>query len=451
MQSPSFPAIHLPMFDSVDLPPVARVALSHPQAEPVPDIAAAVAAALAGGERLQALASGASVAVAVGSRGIAGIARVAAAVVAWLRERGLDPFIVPAMGSHGGATPEGQAGMLAELGVSEATVGAPVRATMEVVEYGRTPEGIPCCFDGNAAAADGVVVVNRVKSHTSFDRPIESGLVKMVAVGLGKAQGAHFVHQIGPRGMTEVLPEIARVSLEKGPIVRGVALVEDADKHIVAIEGVEPADFFAADERLLKYAKSLLARLPFAHIDALVVEWLGKEISGSGMDIAITGRCDPTEDKLVREALKVEESPYPKPFVVKLGLLGVTPGSHGNALGVGLANFTTRQVIENVDLYSMYFNAATSAVTEEAHIPMVLPDERSVVNACVATGWCLEPKEARLAIIRSTLHLDEILVSPALLADMEGREGIDVISGPEPIRFSHDGRLLSRCTPPGAL
>jgi hypothetical protein len=445
VNSPTFPVIRLPMFQSVEVPPVVRVKLSHPTADAVPDLEGAVVAALEGRKRLQALEPGARVAIAVGSRGIAHIAEVVRAAVTWLKARGFEPFIVPAMGSHAGGTAEGQAGMLAALGVSKETVGAPVHATMEVVEVGKTDEGIPCCFDKNAAGADGVVVINRVKSHTSFDRTIESGLVKMVAVGLGKAQGANCVHQAGPRGMTEVLPDIARVSLAKAPIACGVALVENAHKQLAAIEGVEPEDFFETEMRLLKFAKSLLARLPFSRIDGLVVEWLGKDISGSGMDFAITGRCDNTEEKLALELMKVDTSEYPRPFVVKLGLLGVTPASHGNAMGIGLANYTTRHVAENADLYSMYFNAAASTMTQEVHFPMVLPDERDVVNACVASGWRLEAADTRLCIIHSTLHLDEVLVSPALLADMEEHEGIEVISEPEPIRFSDDGRLLTRC------
>ena len=445
MNSPTFPVIRLPMFQSVQLPPVIRVRLSHPDADAVPDLEGAVAAALEGRKRLETLKPGARVAVAVGSRGIAHIAEVVRAAVTWLKGRGFEPFIVPAMGSHAGGTAEGQAGMLAALGVSEETVGAPVRATMEVVEFGKTDEGISCCFDRNAAESDGVVVINRVKSHTSFDRDIESGLVKMVAVGLGKAQGANWVHQAGPRGMTEVLPDIARVSLEKAPIACGIALVENAHKQLAAIEGVEPEDFFETEMRLLRFAKSLLARLPFSHIDALVVEWVGKDISGSGMDFAITGRCDVTEEKLARTLMKADAKEYPRPFVVKLGLLGVTPASHGNAMGLGLANYTTRHVAENADLYSMYFNAAASTMTQEVHFPMVLPDERDVVNACVASGWRLEAADTRLCIIHSTLHLDEVLVSPPLLADIEGHQGVEVISGPEPVRFSDDGRLLTRC------
>ena len=435
MNNPVFPEIRLPVLDSVELPPVLRVGLSHPHAEPVAHIGDAVRSALAGSRRLAGLAEGATVAVALGSRGITDIAVIARAAVSWLKERGFEVFIVPAMGSHGGATPEGQTGVLAKLGITEDAVGAPVRATMEVVEYGRTPEGIPCCFDGNAAAADGVVVINRVKSHTTFDRPIESGLVKMVAVGLGKAQGAHYVHATGPRGMSDVLPGIARVSLAKGPVACGIALVENADKQKVIIEGVEPEDFFAADERLLKEAKALMARLPFAQVDAMIVEQIGKDISGAGMDYAITGRAD----------IRGIDNP-PQPSVTKIGVIGLTAATHGNANGIGLADFTTRAVAASLDLDTMYWNAITSTMVEKGRVPMVLPDERDVVRACAGTCWRIEPQDVRLVIMRSTLHLDEILVSPALYADIAGQEGVRVIEEAHAIAFSEDGRLLTRCS-----
>ena len=435
MKSPVFPAIHLSALDEVELPPLMRVKLSHPQAAGIGDIEGAVTEALTQARRLNALEKGAQVAIALGSRGITDLARIAAATVTYLKGRGFIPFIVPAMGSHGGATPEGQTAVLANLGVTEETVGAPIRATMDVVEYGKTPEGIPCCFDKNAAGADGVVVINRVKSHTTFDRPIESGLVKMVAIGLGKAQGAHFVHTTGPRGMSEVLPEIARVSLAHGPIVCGLALVENADKQKVVIEGVEPEDFFAADERLLTRAKALLARLPFERMDAMIVEQIGKDISGAGMDYAVNGRAD----------IRGVDNP-PAPFVAKIGVLGLTPATHGNANGIGLADFTTLEVAAQLDLHAMYWNAITSTMVEKVRIPMALPDERDVVRACAATCWNLNPAEARMCVIRSTLHLGEALVSPSLFADIDGRDGVEVLAKPEPMVFSEAGKLLSRCS-----
>ena len=261
MKSPIFPEVRVPVLDAVVPPPLMRVRLPQPKGAPVADLDGAIRTALAGAGKINALPPGASVAIGVGSRGLTQLPRLVAGVVGYLKERGLKPFIVPAMGSHGGATAEGQAGVLERLGVSEATMGVPVRATMEVVELGRTDEGLPCLLDANAAGADGIVTISRVKSHTSFDRPIESGLVKMVAVGLGKARGANSVHRLGPpMGLGTVLPKIGRVLLDNGPFAGGLATVENAHHDIVTVEAVEPEDFHAADERLLKLAKSMLAR-----------------------------------------------------------------------------------------------------------------------------------------------------------------------------------------------
>jgi hypothetical protein len=410
-----------------------RVRLTHPKGGPIADIAGAVDEALAQSKRFADLPGDASVAVAVGSRGIAHIPEVVAAAVRHLKQRGFAPFIVPAMGSHGGATAEGQAGVLAHLGITEQTVGAPVRATMETVEYGATLHGIPCRFDRNAAEADAVLCINRVKSHTSFDRPVESGLTKLIAVGLGKQVGAQNVHRLGPRGYTEVLPQLARIAIDHSPIAYGIALVENADKQLVVIEGVEPDGFAAADERLLKVAKTVIARLPFEHVDGLIVEWIGKEISGAGMDPAVVGRVG------------IRSVPDPgKPFVNKLAVLGVTEDSYGNAVGLGNADYTTRKVANHIDLVPMYMNSITAAGTEGARIPAVLADDRTVIQAMVATCWRSDLENARLCQIRSTLHLHEILVSPALYTDLEGRPDAEQVSDPAPLEFSRDGDLLTR-------
>jgi hypothetical protein len=433
MLSPTFPEIHLPHLANTPIPPMLRVRLTHPKGGPIADIAGAVDEALAQSKRLADLPSDASVAVAVGSRGIAHIPEVVAAAVRHLKQRGFAPFIVPAMGSHGGATAEGQAGVLAHLGVTEQTVGAPVRATMETVEYGATLHGIPCRFDRNAAEADAVLCINRVKSHTSFDRPIESGLTKLIAVGLGKQVGAQNVHRLGPRGYTEVLPQLARIAIDHSPIAYGIALVENADKQLVVVEGVEPDGFAAADERLLKVAKTVIARLPFEHVDGLIVEWIGKEISGAGMDPAVVGRVG------------IRSVPDPgKPFVNKLAVLGVTEDSYGNAVGLGNADYTTRKVANHIDLVPMYMNSITAAGTEGARIPAVLADDRTVIQAIVATCWRSDLENARLCQIRSTLHLHEILVSPALYTGLEGRPDAERLSDPAPLEFSAAGDLLTR-------
>ena len=435
MSSPTFPAIRIPALEDVKLPDLMRVRLPQPKGTPVADLETAITQALAGAVKLNALPSGASVAVGVGSRGLTHLPKLVAGVVDYLKGRGFNPFIVPAMGSHGGATGPGQAALLERLGVSEVTVGAPVRATMETVEFGVTSQGIPCVLDANAAAADGIVIISRVKSHTSFDRPIESGLVKMVAVGLGKDRGANFVHRLGPPvGLGEVLPEIGRVLLNKAPMACGLAVVENAHHDIVTVEAVEPEDFHAADERLLTFAKSLLARLPFAQIDAMVVELLGKEISGAGMDYAVTGRTD----------IRGVANP-PEPFIHKLGVLGCTEQSHGNAMGIGMADYMPCALANSVDLEAVYTNAVVATIGEKARFPIVLADEREVVRACAFTCWALEPANARICIIRSTMDLGEILVSPALFADIADKPGVGVLSDPAPIEFSDDGLLLTRC------
>jgi hypothetical protein len=433
MLSPTFPEVHLPHLKDVPIPPMLRLRLTHPKGGPIADVAGAVDEALARSRRFADLRSGASVAVAVGSRGIAHIPEVVAAAVRQLKQRGFAPFIVPAMGSHGRATAEGQAGVLAHLGVTEASVGAPIRATMETVEYGATLNGIPCRFDRNAAEADAVLCINRVKSHTSFDRPVESGLTKLIAVGLGKQAGAQNVHRLGPRGYTEVLPALARIAIEHSPIAFGIALVENADKELVAIEGVEPESFAATDERLLKLAKSLAAHLPFEQLDGLVVELIGKEISGAGMDPAVVGRVG------------IRSVPDPnKPFVNKLAVLGVSEDSYGNAVGLGNADYTTRKVANGVDLLPMYMNSITAGGTEGARMPAVLPDDRTVIQAMVATCWRSDLENVRFCQIRSSLHLHEILITPALLPELEGRPDVQRLSDPAPLQFSAAGELLTR-------
>ena len=432
IQSPNFPVIRLPMAENEPLPPVARVRLRHPEAAAIADIEGMTRNLLDQSKRLTTLAAGASVAITCGSRGIKSKPAVVRASVQWLKERELAPFIVPAMGSHGGGTAEGQVGLLAELGYTEETMGCPIKASMEVVERGTTSHGVTVSFDRNAAEADAVLVINRVKQHTSFPRDIESGIVKMVSIGLGKAEGARLVHRLGPIGYADVLPEWARIAIDNTPVAYGIGIVENAHHEAAVIEGAEPEDFHTVDAGLLVQAKRLLPKLPLGQIDVLVVEMLGKNISGSGMDPAVSGRAD----------IRGKDNPA-EPFVHKLVLLGVTPESHGNGLGVGVADFTTKAVADGLDLYAMYLNATTATSIEKVRIPPVLADDEQAIRAAVASSWRLDGENARLCVIRSTLHLDEVLLSPALIAEL-GDAG-EVISEPMPIEFDGDGRLLTRC------
>ncbi|WP_142846401.1 lactate racemase domain-containing protein [Telmatospirillum sp. J64-1] len=428
--STTFPVVNFPHLSEVQLPLVAPVRLYHREGQPITDIAGRTRQIVRSAARLQALAPGASVAIGVGSRGISAVSEIVAAVVAELKAMGLQPFIVPAMGSHGGGTAEGQEAVLAKLGVREETVGAPVRATMEVVDYGKTRDGIDCKFDGNAAGADGIIVINRVKSHTTFDRPIESGLTKMVAVGFGKAEGARRVHKLGPRGLRDVLPELASIALRNAPIALGIALVEDSHKRIVCLEGAAPEEFHTTDERLLVEAKSYLARLPFEQLDVLIVERIGKEISGTGMDYAVSGRTD----------IRGVPNP-PAPFIHKIGVLNLTKETGGNSIGLGVADFTTKAAADAVDFRSTYMNALTAALVEKSRIPVVLPTERDVIAAAVTTSWVLNDSDARFCLIASTMHLDEILVSPAVLRDLPIAGKAEQIGDLRPLAFDDAGRL----------
>lgn len=432
MDTVSFPSIEFPYLNHVAIPRFARAKLVFRCGTAISDIEPAVRRAIRASRRLRALKQGSNVAVALGSRGIAHIAFVGRTVISALREMGLAPFVVPAMGSHGGGTAEGQINVLAKLGMTEGYLGAPIRATMDTVSYGSIEDGTPCLFDSNAAKADGIVVVNRVKSHTTFDRPIESGLIKMIAVGLGKADGARNVHRIGARGLSETLPSLARLALAKAPISLGIALVENPIKDLVVIEGVEPEDFFSADERLLTLAKSLTARLPFDYLDALVVEKIGKEISGTGMDYAVTGRAE------------LRGVPNPAtPLINKITVLGVTPASCGNGLGIGLADFTTKRTVDQIDLRTIYMNSLTSTLAEKSRIPIVLSDDLTAIRAGVSTSWSTSDQLVRMCIIRSTLHLDEILVSEVLLPELAQSAKASSIGPLVELEFASDGTLLT--------
>ncbi|MSO74960.1 MAG: DUF2088 domain-containing protein [Alphaproteobacteria bacterium] len=430
--TPHFPVIRLPQFEKEPLPPVMLARLKHPVGAALDSTEAATITALEKSKRLATLKPGARVAITCGSRGIQSKPLVVKATVAWLKKRGFMPFAVPAMGSHGGAVAEGQVKILAELGFTTESLGCPIEATMEVVQLGVTSQGLPVFFDANAAKADAVIVVNRIKSHTSFNREVESGLTKMVAIGLGKAQGARFVHRLGTLGYAEVIPEWARIAIANSPIVYGLGIVENAQKKPVVIEGAEPEDFYATDAKLLGLAKSFIPRLPFEQMDVLVIELMGKNISGVGMDPAVTGRFD----------IRGRDNPK-TPVIHKLVLLGVTPEAHGNAIGIGAADYTTKSVVDDLDLYAMYMNACTSTFPERVRIPPVFADDKAALQTAVGTSWRTDGENARLCIARSTLHLDQVLISPPLAEEL-GERG-EVISDPAPLRFDANGRLETRC------
>lgn len=383
------------------LPRMARVRQQLPD-EHLPDVAAAVRAALADGKLSERLRPGQRVAVTAGSRGIADIQTVIRTVVEELRRIGAEPFVVPSMGSHGGATVDGQRAVLAEYGITEAEVGAPILATMDTVEVGRLDDGTPCFMDRHAWEGDAVVIVGRVKAHTAFRAEIESGLCKMLAIGLGKQRGAETNHA---RGLAETIPAVASVILGTGKVALGLGLVENAYHKLHTIRATGPDGFHATDRELLRLANSLLPRVPFDELDLLIVDELGKNVSGSGMDYNVVGMW---------RRIGGEK----RPFFKRIAVLSITPQSEGNALGMGIADFTTRRLFDQLDLQKTYMNGLTANAYDAIKIPIVMASDLEACEAALKAANTSQPP--RVAWIKNTLELQELLVSEALLPEVEG-------------------------------
>jgi hypothetical protein len=352
---------------------------------------------------------GMRIALTAGSRGIRDVVPIIRAAVGWLRACGAEPFVVPAMGSHGGATAEGQRAMLASLGLDETSLGCPILATMEVVALGQLADGTQAYMDRHAAEADGVLLINRVKAHTSFSGPIESGLAKMLAVGLGKREGATIVHREGSRSLREKIVPLARLAIERGKVLGGLAILENGREETALIAGLPRGEIGAAGEAaLLEQSKAMLARLPFTQLDVLVVEEIGKTISGTGMDTNVIGR------RGIRA-----EAPPESPQIAVIVALDLAAASHGNAAGVGLADIITARLAGKIDFKATYINMLTAGIVglTKAALPITLPDEQSAIaiNVCGRA----DPTGVRLCRIRNTLLLDEIEISAALLPEAE--------------------------------
>lgn len=370
-----------------------------------------------------------SVAIGVGSRGVAGVGKIVAALVEALKESGAEPFVVPAMGSHGASTAEGQAEVLAHLGMGEGELGCPVRATMETVRIGETPSGMAVYMDRNAFEADSVVVVNRVKPHTAFRGPVESGPTKMLAIGLGKQRGAHSIHSTGWENIHKTIPEAARVAVESGKVAFGLATVENADEDPCRIVAIPAAELEEAEAPLLEEAKRNLARLPFEDIDVLVVDEIGKNISGDGADPNVTGRYPTT-------------AASGGPSVGRMVFLGLTEETGGNANGLGMADVVTERLAGSVDRPATYMNALTSTTPAPVKTPMVMPTDEMAIAAALTMCAGVDSQEARLVRIENTLKLGRIWVSEALLHEVENDERLEILEKPRPMPFDESGSLL---------
>jgi len=372
---------------------------------------------------------GMKVAIAVGSRGVSRIDELTKCTVDAVRAAGGEPFLVPCMGSHGGATAEGQTEVLAHLGMSEERMGCPVRSSMDVVLLDKLPNGLPVYADRIATEeADAIIVINRVKPHTAFRGRIESGLLKMVAIGLGKQKGAEACHQLGFKYMAENVPAMANVMLQKLPIVFGVAVVENAYDRIRRVEAIPAEQMEAREEVLLEEAKANLPKFFFDSFDVLVMDYIGKNISGDGADPNITGR-------------------YPTPYahggpdVNKMVVLDLTPESKGNANGVGTADFTTARLVAKADWPGTYANGLTSTVCAPTKQATTLANDRDAIKAAVKTCNILDYTTCKLIRIRDTLHLGEIEISESLLEEARQHPQIEVVGELFEWTFDEEGYL----------
>jgi hypothetical protein len=348
---------------------------------------------------------------------------------------GFHPFIVAAMGSHGGGTEAGQRAVLADLGVTEDALGCPVRASVETVEMGRNSFGLPVPFSRDALDADGILLLNRIKPHTSFTGRFESGLLKMLVVGLGKREGAAQVHKLGLPGLSRLVPEVGALLLEKTPVALGVALIENASDRAAKVAAVEPEDLLTVEPRLLDEARALMPRLPFDQIDVLLVGEMGKVYSGTGLDPHVIGRQ------------RVETMPdLPRPVVTRLAVLDLAPESHGNAHGIGLADLTTERLTRSIDPVSTRVNGLTTNFLTRARVPIALASDRDVVAACLDTCWRSSRDQARLVFIPSTLEVADLYVTPALADDVEADPSLrfesDFVSWPFDAAGSLDQEVL---------
>ncbi len=419
------------LLSAVPLPDLVLLRQRFPRSR-VTEVSSGVNAALEEAHVEEKIQPGARIAIAVGSRGVAEIAKVVRTLIATLRRYGAEPFVVPAMGSHGGATAEGQREVLRSLGVTEEYIDAPIFSSLEVDMLGTLPNGLPVYIDRAANQADGIIMINRIKPHTDFTAPIESGLSKMLAIGLGKHTGALTIHAWGYEGLIQHLPEVAKFMVAHARILFGLAIVENAYDEVAEIAVVQPGGIGNEQERsLLERARAMMPRLPWNELDVLVVDEIGKNISGAGMDPNIVGR--------LRRGQKASATQ-----ITNITVHDITDESHGNAIGIGNAEFTTTHVLHKLDFQSVYINVLTAGVIamESGKIPHVMSTDREAIAAAIRSSGKPDFSQVQLARIENTLRLDYILASATTLKQMRAGSDVEIIGNPIPFPITPDGALI---------
>jgi hypothetical protein len=400
------------------------------EAPTVGDMAAEVGCRLERAGTAGRLRPGMRIAVTAGSRGIRNIVTILRTVVDWLKSHGADPFVIGAMGSHGGGTAVGQKDLLASLGVTEDSMGCPVLTGDRVSLVGVTARGHKVYCDSLAYESDGIILVNRVKPHTSFRGPIESGVTKMMAVGLGKAPGATYVHMLGPKGMTEAIPSMGEVFIASGKVLAAIAVLENAFDETAELVGLAPADILAREPTLLKRAKEMMPSLPADAVDVLVVGEMGKNYSGTGMDTNILGRY------------RLESLPDPEaPRVERVVVLDLSEESHGNATGVGLADVVTTRLAGKIDRKPTYLNVLTSTFLGRGAVPPAMDNDWAAIGLAVMSLGRATTEGLKLMMIKNTLNLGAVYISASLLDDLGKRPWARVVGGPVRVEFDRDFSL----------
>lgn len=416
------------LLKDIPVPKMAKVRQTFDSSQ-IDDLGSAIRAELDIPKFRELIKPGMEIAVAVGSRGLDRLPELVATTIEFIKEQGATPFIVPSMGSHGGATAEGQIAVLKHLGVTEETAGCEIRSSMEVVKLGELPSGLPVYLDKYASEADGIVVINRVKPHTAFRGRVESGVMKMISIGLGKQKGAEACHQLGFKYMAENVPDMAEMIMEKRPFLFGVATVENAFDKVAEVAVLGKDEVEEKEIELQKKAKKYLPQLQFDQLDVLVIDEIGKNISGDGMDPNITGR-------------------YPTPYahggpdVTKMIVLDLTPETEGNANGVGTADFTTQRLVDQMDKEVTYANGLTSTVVAPTKIATTLPNDQMAIQAAIKTANILDFTEVKMVRIKNTLEISEIEVSEPLLDYVREHPNMEIISDLYDFEYDEDGNLV---------
>lgn len=424
---------------SIEIPRMMEVRQSYPAAKKL-DFPALVAEQFAQSGVLERVKPGMRIAVGVGSRGVANLQAITRATVDVLKRAGAEPFVIPAMGSHGGATPEGQRAILAGYGVTEEMVGASIDDRMDVKLIGTAfdgHDGREVVFSAAALEADAVVPINRVKPHTDFGGPLGSGIQKMLTIGFGKQIGANNAHRMITRqGHEKVIRAFAQTILEKVTVLAGVAVVEDQHHETAELEVLAPAEIVRGEERLLRRAWELMPQLPMDEIDLLIVDEIGKEISGAGMDPNVVNR-----DIMGYSASLMEHGETKKPYIYRILVRDLSEATHGNGIGIGLADFTTARVVNGLDKETTYMNALTSIGIQATKMPMYFDSDREAVTEALATLAPEKDQALRVVRIANTLSLDRMLVSEGSAEALKGRAGVSIAGAARAMEFDAEGNL----------